>query len=325
MTGTNRTRRSIIVATGSFAVIGYVGTDWLSDTDSTGSDDFTAGTVPDGSDPLLLIRPRRGRDASITAAVVTSLLAATSLDKTPGLPRDALDAGRDATDLHKLAVVGSNGSGESAVVAWADWSKTELRERVSASISGKPKTDAYEGRTVYLAGDAAGATLADGVVTLGTERQVRSVIDVWHADAAPVDDAVLHPFDRTDRTAPVRFATTGLAFHDDRTGPRTDEYAPVVNTAVDAVVDGTDATVTITYEVESIDATDRLANAIKRDLGLTPPEGPVEPALPRGIRSDLAVTTDPAVVTVDYSAAADSVAGYVSDVLTTLAAVTGDQ
>lgn len=322
MTETYLTKRSLLAAGGSLAGLGYVGfTKWRDG--SPGAEGFTAGTAPEESDPLLVARPKRIRETPASGAVATSILADTSLNRVPDTVSATLtDNGTDIEVPRKLVAVGSNDTSGAAAIVWVDWTGTDLLEQVEATAGTTSRDEEYEGRTVHVAGETAGVTLADGVVGIGTAPVVRAIVDVWHGDASPVDDAVLHPFDRTDRTAPVRFATTGLAFHDVRSRPRTAAYEPIENTSVEAAVVASDATVELTYEVESIDATNPLASALERDLGLTDHGEPVDPTLPRGIRGDITVVPGPAIVTVEYSAAADSVAAHVDDVFRTLAAVT---
>lgn len=324
MTDSTFTRRSILAAGGGLTILGYAGSQWYANTTSTppGADGFSAGTVPESSDPLLVVRPDDGTIDTLTASVTTGLLERTDLDATPGLPTDLLDADDSSGDLRKLAAVGSTQSQQSAVVAWTDWQTSDLLERLERAGAGEPTSTDYQGRTLHVADDAAAVALTDGVSALGSTDHVRAILDAWHGDAPPVDDAVLDPFERTTRTAPVRLATTGFAFHDVTPSTRTDAYAPIVNASIDARTDGGDATVTTTYEVRSRDDTEDLAAALERDLGLTDDAAPVEPALPRGIRSDLTVSTDPAIVRIDYTAPTDSVTEHVDDVMRTIAAVT---
>lgn len=325
MIETHLTKRTLLAATGSLAGLSYIGfTRWSNDT--PGAKGFTAGTAPEESDPLFLARPERTREKPAAGAVAASLLADAGLDRVPDAVAATLtDGDADSGVTKKFVAVGSTEAAGAAAIVWTDWTGTDLVEQVEAVAGTTSRAEEYEGRTMHVAGKTAGVALADGVIGIGTAPMVRAIVDVWHGDTDPVDDAVLHPFDRTDRTAPVRFATTGLAFHDGRARPRKAAYVPVVNTSVEVTVGEHDATVEVTYEVGSVDATDPLASALRRDLGLTDGGDPVDPIFPQGIRGDIAVTPGPAVVTIEYSAAADSVATHVGDVFHTIAAVTTER
>ncbi|WP_121742855.1 hypothetical protein [Natronorubrum halophilum] len=324
------TRRNAIVAGCVLGGLGGCASLPASDerSQSPGAAGFTAGTVPAESDPLLVIHPEETHHNPATTALAKRLLGGSSFagiataiaDFSDGPSSDVVSA-----DVGKLAVIGSNTGYGSGAVVWAEWSEDDLREILERPGRDEPEPGTYHGRAIYETDELGAATLADQAVAIGTARVVRSVVDVWHGDTDPVADAVLRPFERTDRDAPVRFATTGLAFQADSPSPRTAEYDPVANTSVSIATEDREAIVDVAYEVEASDAADPLAKALERDLGIGSASAAVEPVLPRGIRGDLAVDRNATVVTVRYRGSVDAVAEHVGDVVTTFGTATGQQ
>ncbi|AHG00880.1 hypothetical protein HALLA_10980 [Halostagnicola larsenii XH-48] len=231
----------------------------------------------------------------------------------------------NASTIGKVAVLGSNAGSGSAGVVWAEWSDDELVALLEQSGQDATEAETADGRTIYEAGGRSAVVLGEHVFAIGTDDLVRSVVDVWHGDGDPVSDAVLGPFERTARDAPVRFATTGRAFHDSSTPPQRAAYDPVTNTSVSITSEDGDATVDIAYQVDSTDAAESLADALRTDLGLETTADAIDPVLPRGIRNDLTVDRTSTVVTVRYRDTAETVAEYGDDILTTLEAITGKQ
>lgn len=328
MTDLRITRRNAIAA-GCLFVAGSGCASPLTSTEdsrSPGADDFTAGTVPAESDPVLALVPDDVRADSAATTVATQLLDGPSFADLPTrvahLVREPSSA-IDSAPVGKVVVIGSNAGSGSGAVIWAEWSEDDLLDMLPQSGQGTLETQTYDGRTIHKIGERAGVRLAEQVFTVGTSDIVRSVVDVWHGDGDPVSAAVLRPFERTDREAPVRFATTGLAFHADSTPPRTTEYAPVANTSVSIATADRESTVNVAYAVDSINAAKSLGEALERDLGIESVSGAVEPALPRGIRRDLAVDRTGTVVTLRYRDGAETVAEYGGDVITAVAAATG--
>lgn len=292
-----------------------------------GADEFTAGTVPAESDPLLLVFPDELQPDSAPTALSVGLLETPSFRELPVGLADLVtgSSSETASAIGKVAVLGSNtGSGCGAVV-WAEWSDDDLVALLEQSGEDATEAEMSNGRTIHEAGGRSAMALGEHVFAIGTDDLVRSIVDVWHGDGDPVSDAVLGPFERTARDAPVRFATTGRAFHDGSRSPRTAAYNPVTNTSVSITSEDGDATVDIAYQVGSIDAAEPLAGALRSDLVLDSASDAVNPVLPRGIPNDLTVTRTSAVVTVRYRDTAETVAEYGDDVLRALKTVTGNQ
>ncbi|SFS55808.1 hypothetical protein [Halostagnicola kamekurae] len=327
--GPEMTRRGAIVS--GCLLVGISGCSSLptsiGNSNLPGADGFTAGTVPAESDPLLLVLPDEMQPDSAPTALAVELLETPSFAELPS-GFAGLVAGQPsevASAVGKVAVLGSNTESGSAGVVWAEWAEDELLALLEQSGQDATEAETADGRTIYEAGGQSAVVLGEHVFAIGTDDLVRSVVDVWHGDGDPVSDAVLGPFERTARDSPIRFATTGLAFHDSSTPPRRPAYDPVTNTSVSITSEDGDATVDIAYQVDSTDAAESLADALRTDLGLETAADAIDPVLPRGIRNDLTVDRTSTVVSVRYQHSAEAVAEYGNDILTTLEAITGKQ
>jgi len=318
-------RRSVLVA--GFAAVALGAGGWaLRSADSgpgRGAEGFTAGTAPEETDPILFVDPSTVSEQEGSQALADALLAQPAFEGVAGHLGGAFDGSGpvDIAALDKLLVVGSGVVDGSAAVVWADWSPDRLASLLGEN--GRPENGTYAGQRTYETDKSSAAVLGDGIFALGTPRVVRSIVDVWHGDAKPISRDVLEPFERTHRNAPVRFATTGLAFKTASADSRTQAYETVTNTSVSITAGDDNTTVTVSYEVGSTDADDPLAAALRRDLGLSDVATAVEPALPRGVRGDLAVRVDTeTIVTVEYRARDDSVRAQIENVLETLGSAT---
>ncbi|KDE58977.1 hypothetical protein EL22_01010 [Halostagnicola sp. A56] len=292
-----------------------------------GADELTAGTVPAETDPLLLVFPDELEPDSAATTIAAGLLESSPFTELSAGLADLVtgSSSETASAVGKVAVLGSNAGSGSAGVVWAEWSDDELVALLEQSGQDATEAETADGRTIHEAGGQSAVVLGEHVFAIGTDDLVRSVVDVWHGDGDPVSDAVLGPFERTDRESPVRFATTGRAFHDDPTPPRRAAYDPVTNTSISITSGDGDATVDIAYQVDSTDAAESLADALRTDLGLETTADAIDPVLPRGIRNDLTVDRTSTVVSVRYQHSAEAVAEYGNDILTTLEAITGKQ
>lgn len=141
-----------------------------------GTDNFTAGTVPAASDPLLWFSLAAVRDDPASTALATALL---DSDSFAGVPEPLTtvfgdtEHALDPASIGQLAVVGSNAGPGAAAVAWADWSEDDRRGALQERRDGTLSTGQYEDRTIYSIGDTGGVQLADHVSTWCT-RSIRS-------------------------------------------------------------------------------------------------------------------------------------------------------
>ena len=328
MVGRKLTRRETVVS--GCLLVGFSGCNSLSasigNSHSPGADGFTAGTVPVETDPLLLVSPDESHTDAASTALTARLLESSSFSELPARLTDLVIGSSGTTSAAgKVAVLGSNAGSGSAGVVWAEWSDDDLVATLEQSGQDATEAETADGRTIYEAGGRSAAVLGEQVFAIGTADLVRAIVDVWHGDGDPVSDAVLRSFEGTTRESPVRFATTGCLFHDNSTPPQRAAYEHVTNTSVSFTGEDGDATVDIAYQVDSTDAAELLADALRTDLGLETTADAIDPVLPRGIRNDLTADRTSAVVTVQFRDTAKAVAEYGNDILTTLETVTGKQ
>ena len=326
-------RRSVLSAGGVLVGVGLIGSSALkltSENDQTpGADGFTAKTVPAGSDPLILIDPDELAQNDTAMVVSRILVGARQFDDVPDGLVEASEGESsptvDSNDAGKVVLVGSaEADGGGGAVVWADWTDDELIDVLESTDGAERRTEAYRGRTLYTTGETSAAILGDTEFALGTPKVVRSVVDVWHGDAEPVDGETLDSFERTPPEAPVRFSFDELHLACDDAAPsQSDAYDAV--TQIYGSVSATGDAVRLQLRVDSNAATSEVATAVSDDLGLDGEDDSESEGggFPHKARNDVTVGHEHDFVVVELDPRADRNAEVAGVVLETIVCLTG--
>ncbi|ODR79791.1 hypothetical protein BG842_07075 [Haladaptatus sp. W1] len=218
-------RRSVLAAGGLVASIGIVaGTssfEFLSDDGTPGALGFTAGTAPIGSDPLVLVNTDEIRENNAAKRVTSTLFAASQFNDVPtaltGIFSTNSSSQVDMKRVGKLVLVGSNLSDNSGgAIVWADWNDDDVVSVLKQTDEAQVRTESYGDQTLYTSGATSAAVLSDIAFAFGTTKVVRTIVDIWHGDRAPVGGETLDSFERTPLRATVRFSfdTLGVPCND---------------------------------------------------------------------------------------------------------------
>lgn len=285
-----------------------------------GSEGFNIGTVPEDAGSLLLVQPDNLQSRSPEAVLGRILLQTATLDELPQSLR-ALVSGKDASTgvtASKLVMFGSiNNSGSTAIV-WTTASERKFLELVGITPEAAFQTELGKDRSAYTKDDISVVGLRENVFAVGTTSLVQALVGVWDNDGEPVTEPVVTPFERTAREKPVRFATTTKNASSILAAQKRDEYQDLVNVSISGNSEKQNALLEVSFGVESMSAAKTVAQAFTRHLGIEEDDRVVEPALPRGIRSDLTVKRVGTVVTIEYEDKRDTVSKYTPDVLSTI-------
>ncbi|WP_132058600.1 hypothetical protein [Halorussus amylolyticus] len=274
MSSNQPSRRTVLTAGVGAIGLGIVGVsaiEFATDDDSPGAEGFTAKTVPAGSDPLVLVDADEIASSDTANGVTRTLLGAGQFDDLPdalvGMFGDESQSVIDPEAVGKMAFVGSETGDGGGAVVWADWTDDELLEVLESGGGNATPSESYRDRMMYGTDDASAAVLGDTEFALGTPEVVRTIADVWHGDADPVGGTTLDSFERTPSEATVRFSFEEIQFScDDTTASDSDAYDAV--TQVYGWVPASDDGIRLRLRVESNDATDEVAAAVRSDPGV---------------------------------------------------------
>lgn len=317
-------RRSVLFAGGAVAGIGTAGA-YLSSTandDLPGAQGFTAKSAPARSDPLVAIDVDRVLRNPAISAGASALLDAQSFAAFPASLTALFDSGVtviDPNNLGKLVCIETTDD-EAAAVVWAEWTREDLVAVVEDESERAAETRSYRDRTTYATDGVAGAVLADEVFAVGSMDAVRSVVDVWHSDAEPVEDAVLGPFERTPPDAPVRFAASELGFDADVHANRSDTYERIENRS-GWIAASDEPVLGVQYGLESIDDVESVIAALRSDLAEPSEDDSDDSTLSDAVRNDVSVDRTGDVVTVTYRDAAEPFTDQVGEALRAFATI----
>lgn len=220
-----------------------------------------------------------------------------------------------------------------AVVAWTDWSATDL-ESAMTEAGVTPSAETYGERDVYDLDGAALGVLAEGTYALGPREGVEAAIDVETGDAESVGGRVETGFEAASE-GPIRFA---FAVPDDL-GERATDSAAVDPATLSAlrygygayVEAGASRRVRVTVETDAGDAAESLAGTVRTGLDrarrAVDESNAAEPfdRPARDVLDAVAVATDDTRVTVTADRGAEALSLLLAAVLGTFVGGLGDR
>lgn len=322
MTSNRPSRRSLLLAGGATVGTGLVGGiawPFFSDDDarSRGPGGLTAGTVPAGSDPLVWIDIDKVETAA-EAAAISTLLRSSVFDDVPETLRSEIDNGQSSdASLRELVLIGTDAEDTSAAIVWADWSDERAKGLLKSSRSVTSET--YNGYSVSTAGETSVVVLNDGVFTVGATSAVRNVIDVWNDDVQPISGDTLRRFEGTPR-GNVRFSFDTLPLPcEGVTENRSEAYSRV--TQVAGATPKSDSTLRLELFVDSQDATDDVASAVRTDLGVSSPgnqTGNATEGFPEFVTDSITVVHQSDFVRIEYGGVDGESGEYVQKLIRTV-------
>lgn len=294
-------RRSIVIGGGVLAAGATVaGARYIRSSDQPGSEEFSSKSVPDGSDPLLFFNDVSCMaDCSTESAVATVILEAEQFRDLPSGVKRLLDVSSAAPvatdDVGKIVLIGGEGQTESGAIIWADWTEDELFD-LNDTTAAAVKNEPYRNRPVYVTDSTAAAMVSNNVFAVGSRTVVHDILDTWHGDGEPLGGSILNSFERTSRSARVRFSFNQLSLDCDGGVSSSGAYDELQQTY--GWVSTETESLHIGLQAKPTADTESIATALRDDLGLSNYDQGA--ALPDEVINDITVTHERDSVMIEY-------------------------
>jgi len=214
-------RRSILVAgagIGGLSLVGATALFYGVDDDLPRSRGLTSGTVPAGSDPLVMAQIDRVQQSSVSRGVLGTLLRASEFSHLPDVLTQSLDTtastSLDLAPVGTVLLVGSPlAEHAGSATVWANWTSDDLKALLETTGGRDVRSESYRDQTVYTSGEMSAFKPNDHTSLFGVPAVVRNHID----DFERIDGETLDLFTITPIPAQVRFSFESLGLPCDAT------------------------------------------------------------------------------------------------------------